>query len=100
MPPGGSGADRSPDSTESGEPPGVGMVADDHNDLTRQLSGIVPVQQVCETVVISRDHDHHLRTRIAQGEMILDPEARCRRFEMGFEIGNRNIEALQVLFQS
>ena len=78
---------------------GGGVIADDHDDVARQFAGALPVQQVGKTVVIGGNQDGYLGAVVRQRQVVLDPEAFGQRPEVVLEIGDRNIEPIQIPFQ-
>jgi hypothetical protein len=45
------------DSVELGKSPGYGMVTDDHDEITRQFSGALAVQQVGKAMLTGGNQD-------------------------------------------
>jgi hypothetical protein len=82
-----------------GHRPGGGVIADDHDDVARQLAGAVPKQQVSQTVLIGRNQNGYLRAVVRQCQVVLDVERFGQRLEVAIEVRGGNIEPIEVPFQ-
>ena len=75
------------------------VIADDRNDVARQLVRAVPVQQVRQTMAIGGNQDGYFRTVVRQRQVVIDMESFRQGLKVVAEVSDRNVEPLQVPFQ-
>ncbi len=81
---------------ELGQRLGRRVIADDPSNVTLQFTRLLPVQQVSKTVVIRRNQNRNLRPIGSQRQVVADLELFDQRLEVVLEVGDRNIEPVQI----